>query len=182
MAPLRTILLRDITTANTANQARGHGGCGTPLPRWVRIFVASVMLTTAVAAVVTHDLLELWNTQARLELDAAEMAEAGVAFLPNAPARATLAAAHSARLCGLSRAEVVRCGAAVDRMSFNVTLRRTAPVLVFQLLGSAGVDVTVTVRVRPSAAPGNSDDGSIVLSALRRSATRFEARAATTAL
>jgi len=182
MAPLRTILPRDITAANPANQARGHGGRGTPLLRWVRIFVASVMLTTAAAAVVTHDLLALWNTQGRLEIDAAEMAEAGVAFLPGAPASAMLAAAHSARLCGLSRAEVVHCGAAADRMSFNVMLRRTAPVLVFQLLGSAGVDVTVTARVRLSAAPGNSDDGSIVLSALRRSATRFDARPAATAL
>ena len=115
---------------------------------------------------VTHDLLVLWDTQTRLELDAAHMAAAGVEFLPGAPARATIAAAHSAALCGLSPSEVVRAGAASDRMSFNVTVRRTAPVLLLRLLGVAGVNVTAlaTAKVRPSTTPRNSG-GPMVLSA-----------------
>lgn len=161
-------------TANQGYQARRHGGFGTPLPRWVRIFVASVILTTAAAAPVTHDLLVLRDTQTRLELDAVHMAAAGVEFLPNAPARATLAAAHSAALYGLSRSEVVHGGAASDGMSFDVTLERRAPVLLLRLFGVAGVNVTAlaTAKVHPSAAPRNSGDP-MVLSALRAPASRF---------
>jgi len=138
--------------------ARRRGGFGAPLPRWARNFIASVILITGAAALVTHDLLAVWNTQTRLELDAAHMAAAGVEFLPGAPARATLAAAHSAALCGLSPSEVVRAGAASDGMSFNVTVRRTAPVLLLRLLGVAGVNVTAlaTAKVRPSATPRDS--------------------------
>jgi hypothetical protein len=72
----------------------------------------------AAAGFVTHDLLAMWDTQTRLELDAAHMAAAGVEFLPGAAARATLAAAHSVALCGLSPS-VVHADAASDRMSFN---------------------------------------------------------------
>jgi hypothetical protein len=61
-----------------------------------------MLLITAAAALVTHDLLAVWNMQTRLELDAVHMAAAGVEFLPGAPARATLAAAHSAALCDLA--------------------------------------------------------------------------------
>ena len=116
------------------------------------------MLITVAAALVTHDLLSVWNTQTRLELDAVHMAAAGVEFLPGAPARATLAAAHSAALCGLSPSEVVRAAAALDGMSFNVTVRGTAPVLLLRLLGVAGVNVTAlaTAKVRPSATPRKS--------------------------
>jgi hypothetical protein len=123
------------------------------------------MLIVAAAALVTHDLLAVWNTRTRLGLDAARMAVAGAEFLPDAPARATLAAAHSAALCGLSPWEVVRAGAAPDRMSFNVTVRSTAPVLVLRLLGVAGVKVTAlaTAKVRPPTTPRGSD-GSMVLS------------------
>ena len=97
----------------------------------------------------------MWNTQTRLELDAVHMAAAGVEFLPGAPARATLAAAHSAALCGLSPSEVVRAAAALDGMSFNVTVRGTAPVLLLRLLGVARVNVTAlaTAKVHPSATP-----------------------------
>jgi hypothetical protein len=161
-------------TANQGHQARRHGGFGTPLPRWVRIFVASVMLTTAAAAPVTHDLLVLRDTQTRLELDAVHMAAAGVEFLPGAPARATLAAAHSAALYGLRRPEVVHAGAASDGMSFDVTLQRTAPVLLLRLFGVAGVNVTATAKVHPSATPRTSGDP-MVLSVLRAPASRFNA-------
>ena len=118
------------------------------------------MLITAAAALVTHDLLAVWNTQSRLELDAVHMAAAGVEFLPGAPARATLAAAHSAALCGLSPSEVIRAAAALDGMSFNVTVRGTAPVLLLRLLGVAGVNVTAlaTAKVHPSATPRKSGD------------------------
>jgi hypothetical protein len=148
-----------MTVANQTEQARRRRGFGAPLPRWARIVVASVMLVTAAAAVVTHDLLALWNTRARLERDAIYMAVTGVAFLPGAPARATLAAAHSAALCGLSRFEVLHADAAADRMSFSVTLQGTAPMLVLRMLRSAGVNVTVlaTARVRPSVAPPDSN-------------------------
>ena len=107
----------------------------------------------------------MWNTQTRLELDAVHMAAAGVEFLPGAPARATLAAAHSAALCGLSPSEVVRAAAALDGMSFNVTVRGTAPVLLLRLLGVAGVNVTAlaTAKVHPSATPRKSG-GPMVLS------------------
>lgn len=159
--------------------ARRRGGFGAPLPRWARIFIASVMLITAAAALVTHDLLVLWDTQTRLELDAAHMAAAGVEFLPGAPARATIAAAHSAALCGLSPSEVVRAGAASDRMSFNVTVRRTAPVLLLRLLGVAGVNVTAlaTAKVRPSTTPRNSGSP-MVLSAWSVGTARARARGA----
>jgi hypothetical protein len=125
-----------------------------------------MMLITAAAGGITHDFLAVWDTQTRLELDAVHMAAAGVEFLPGAPARATLAAAHSAALCGLSPSEVVHADAASDGMSFNVTVHRTAPVLFFRLWGVAGVDVTAqaTARVRPSATPRNSG-GPMVLSA-----------------
>jgi len=158
--------------ANPGHQAHRYGGFGTPLPRWVRIFVASVMLDTAAAALVTHDLLAMWNTEARLKFDAVRMAAAGVAFLPGAPARATLAAAHSAALCGLTRLEVVHAEAAPDRMSFEVTLHRIAPLVVLRLLGLSGVNVTATARVRPSATPRDSGDP-MVLSVLRPPAARF---------
>jgi hypothetical protein len=159
-----------MTATNPGHQARRHGGFGTPLPRWARIFVASVMLTTATAALVTHDFLAMWNTEARLKLDAVRMAVAGVAFLPDAPARAMLAAAHSATLCGLSRLEVVHAEATSDRMSFEVTLHCTAPLLVLRLLGLSDVSVTATARVRPLRTPLQSG-GSMVLSALRTPAT-----------
>lgn len=126
-----------------ATLARARGGFGTPLPRWAKIFMASVMLTTAMAALVTHDLLVRWEVQARLQVDATRMAVAGAVFLPGAPARATLAAAHSAELHGLRSSEVVHADAASDRMSFNVTLTRAAPVLLLWLLGAAGTSVTV---------------------------------------
>lgn len=157
----------DSPLAGRARPARRHGGFGTPLPRWARIVVASVLLTTAAAAVVTHCLLTLWNTRTRMEIDAAHMAAAGAAFLPGAPARALRAAVGSAVLRGLSPQEVIRAGAAPDRMSFSVTLRSTAPSLMLRLLRSAGVDVTATVRARPSAIPRGADGAPITLSALR---------------
>ena len=163
----------------SANQARRHGGFGTPLPRWVKIFVASVMLTTAAAALVTHDLLVRWDAQARLQIDATRMAVAGAVFLPGAPARATLAAAHSAELSGLSRSEVVHAGAAPNHMSFSVRLKRTVPVLILRLLGSTGTSVTVqaTATVHPYA-PLRQTGGSMVLSALHAPAMRLSARLA----
>ena len=144
-----------------------RGGCGAPLPRWARTFIAGMLLITAAAALVTHDLMAVWNMQTRLELDAVHMAAAGVEFLPGAPARATLAAAHSAALCGLSPSEVVRAAAALDGMSFNVAVRGTAPVLLLRLLGVAGVNVTAlaTAKVHPSATPRKSG-GPMVLSGL----------------
>jgi hypothetical protein len=159
------------TAGNQGGRARCYGGFGTPLPRGVRIFIASMILITAVAGVVTHDLLAVLDTQTRLELDAAHMAAAGVEFLPGAPARATLAAAYSAARCGLSPSEVIHADAAADRMSFNVTVQRTAPLLLLRLLGG---DMTVTAlataKVRPSATPPNSggprsSGGPMVLSA-----------------
>ncbi len=164
-----------MTATNPGHQARRHGGFGTPLPRWARIVVASVMLTTAVAALVTHDFLAMWHTEARLRFDAVRMAVAGVAFLPDAPARATLAAAHSAALCGLSRLEVVHAAAASDRMSFEVTLHRTAPLLVLRLLGVSDVSVTATARVRPPVTPHQAG-APTVLSALRAPALLSAAR------
>ena len=155
-----------MTAANPDHQARRHGGFGTPLPRWARIFVASVMLTTAAAALVTHDLLVRWDMQRRLQVDASRVAIAGAVFLPGAPARATLAAAHSAALCGLSPLEVVHADPASDRISFDVTLHRTVPLLVLRLLGLSDVSVTATARVRPLGTPHQSG-GSMVLSALR---------------
>jgi hypothetical protein len=156
------------TTANQGCRARCHRGFGTPLPRWVRIFVVSVMLTTAVAAVVTHDLLVRWDAQTRLQIYATRMAIAGAVFLPGAPERATLAAAHSAELSGLGRSEVVHAGAAPNRMSFSVRLERTAPVLLLRLLGSTGTSVTAqaTATVHPYA-PSRQTRGSMVFSALR---------------
>ena len=137
------------------DRANRRDGFGTPLARWVRIFVASVIVTTAAGALVTHDLLARWDVRARLQVDATRMAIAAAVFLPDAPARATLAAARSAEVDGLSRAEVVRAEAAADAMSFSVTLSRTAPVLLLRLLGSAGSLVTVhaTARVHPYALP-----------------------------
>jgi hypothetical protein len=149
--------------------ARRHGGFATPLPRWVRIFVASVMLTTAVAALVTHDLLLRWDAQTRLQIDATRMAIAGAVFLPGAPERATLAAAHSAELSRLGRSEVVHAGPAPNRMSFSVRLKRRVPVLLLRLLGSTGTGVTAqaTATVQPYA-PSRQTGGSLVFSALRR--------------
>jgi hypothetical protein len=149
--------------------ARRHGGFTTPLPRWVRIFVASVMLTTAVAALVTHDLLLRWDAQSCLQIDATRMAIAGAVFLPGAPERATLAAAHSAELSRLGRSEVVHAGPAPNRMSFSVRLERRVPVLLLRLLGSTGTSVTAqaTATVQPYA-PSRQTGGSLVFSALRR--------------
>jgi hypothetical protein len=165
----------DRPAAATMNSDRPHrhGGFGIPLPRWVRIFVASVMLTTGAAALVTHDLLARWDLQASLQVDATRMAIAAAIFLPDAPARAMLAAARSAKVDGLSHAEVVRAEAAADGMSFSVTLRRPAPVLLFRLLGSRGTLVTVhaTARVRPYAPPRRRD-GQIALWTL---STRLQA-------
>ncbi len=145
---------------------RRRGGLSIPLPPWLRIFIAGMTLIMMAAGGVTHDLLTVWSTQTRLELDAARMAAAGIEFLPGAPARARLAAARSAVLCGLSPSEVVHAGAGSDRMSFDVTVQRTAPVLFFRLLGVSGVDLTAhaIARVLPSPAPPNSG-GPTVLSA-----------------
>jgi hypothetical protein len=156
------------TTGPDANLTTAHrrSGFGAPLPRWVRIFVASMTLVMAAAGGITHDLLTVWETQTRLEFGAAHMAAAGVEFLPGAPARAALAAAHSAALCGLSPSEVVCADAASDRMSFNVTVQRTAAVLFSRLLGVTGVDVTAqaTARVLRSSAPRNVGGPTIVSS------------------
>ena len=129
----------------------------------------SVMLTMAVAAVVTNDLLVRWDAQTRLQIYATRMAIAGAVFLPGAPERATLAAAHSAELSGLGRSEVVHAGAALNHMSFSVRLKRTVPVLILRLLGSTGTSVTVqaTATVHPYA-PLRQTGGSMVLSALQR--------------
>jgi hypothetical protein len=107
-------------------EARRHGGFGTPLPRWARIFVASVMLITAAAALVTHDLLVRWDAQTRLQIDATRMAIAGAVFLPGAPERAMLAAAHSAELSRLGRSEA---GAMADYglRIFRYGVTATAP-------------------------------------------------------
>jgi hypothetical protein len=149
----------DLKAAASPGQTRYRGGFGTPLPRWARIVIASVLLTTSAAAVVTHDLLALWNTRARLQIDAIHMAVAGVGFLPGAPERGVRAAVHSAALSGLSRSEIVQVAAAPDGMSFQVTLRSTARVLVLQFLMETDVDVTATARVRPHAAPSRPDSG-----------------------
>jgi hypothetical protein len=166
---------RDRPGAGARNPDRANrrgGGFGTPLARWVRIFVASVIMTTAAGALVTHDLLARWDVRARLQVDATRMAIAAAVFLPDAPARARLAAAHSAEVDGLSRAEVVHAAAASDAMSFSVTLSRTAPVLLLRLLGSAGSLVTVhaTARVHRYALPRPSG-GQIALS-MRRAARK----------
>jgi hypothetical protein len=124
------------------------------------------MLSTAVAALVTHDLLLRWDVQTCLQIDATRMAIAGAVFLPGAPERATLAAAHSAELSRLGRSEVV--GAAPNRMSFSVRLKRRVPVLLLRLLGSTGTSVTAqaTATVQPYA-PSRQTGGSLVFSALR---------------
>ena len=150
----------DMATATAAQGGRAcpHGGFDTPLQRWVIIFIAGMMLVTAAAGVVTHDLLAVLDTQTRLELDAAHIAAAGVEFLPGAPARATLAAAYSAARCGLSPSELIQADAASDRMSFNVTVQRKAPLLLLRLLsGDMIMTALATAKVRPSATPPNSD-------------------------
>ena len=149
----------DTPPAGPVRPARRHGGFGTPLPRWARIVIASVFLTTAAAAVVTHGLLMRWNTQTRLELDAIRAAADGAAFLPGAPARALSAAIDSAELRGFSRPDVAHVDVAADRMSLSVTLRRTAPSLMLRLLHSASVDATATVRVRRFAIPRRKSSG-----------------------
>jgi hypothetical protein len=101
-----------------------------------------------------------------MEVEAAQVAAAGAAFLPRAPALASRAAARSAALRGLSPHEVTYAGASADRMSFSVTLRCMAPSMMLRLLRSAGVDVTATVRARPSAIPRGSDGAPLTLSAL----------------
>jgi len=164
----------DTTAAKAGHQTRRHRGFGTPLPRWVRILVASVMLTTGAAGLVTQDLFMRWEMQARLQVDATRVAIAGAVLLPGAPERAALAAAHSAALCGLTRSEVVHAGSASDRMSFEVTLHRTAPLLVLRLFGLSGLSVTATARVHPHA-PRRRADGSMVLSGLDAFAPRFNA-------
>jgi hypothetical protein len=85
------------------------------------------------------------------------------------PARATLAAAHSAEQCGLSSSEVVHAGAALDRMSFRVSLRRPAPVLILRLLGSTGTSVTATATAtaHPPAEPHDALGVPMTLTALR---------------
>jgi hypothetical protein len=159
----------EVTSGRRVNQARRHPRSRTPLPRWVRIFIATVMLTTGAVTAVTRDILLRWETQMRLQVDANRMAIAGAVFLPDTPARATLAAAHSAEQCGLSSSEVVHAGAAPDRMSFSVALRRTAPVLILRLLGSAGVSVTATATAtaHPPAKPHNAFGVPMTLTALR---------------
>jgi hypothetical protein len=159
----------EATSGGRVNQTRRHRGFGTPLPRWVRIFVATVMLTTGAVTAVTRDILVRWETQIRLQVDANRMAIAGAVFLPDTPARATLAAADSAEQCGLSSSEVVHAGAALDRMSFSVSLRRTAPVLILRLLGSAGTNVTAaaTATAHPPAKPHNAFGVPMTLTALR---------------
>ncbi|HEY2523686.1 MAG TPA: hypothetical protein VGI29_01425 [Candidatus Binataceae bacterium] len=149
----------------SSDRPHRRGGRGSPLARWVRIFVATVMLTTGAGALVTHDLLARWDLQVRLQLDATRMVIAAAVFLPDAPARAMHAAARSAEVHGLSREEVVRAEAAPDRMSFSVTLRRSAPVLLFRLLGSRGALVIVhaVARVHPYAPP-RRPGGQIALS------------------
>jgi hypothetical protein len=149
----------DTPPAGPARPARRHGGFGTPLPRWARIVIASVFLTTAAAAVVTHVLLMRWNAQTRLELDAIRAAADGAAFLPGAPTRALSAAIESAELRGLSRPDVAHVDVAPDRMSLSVTLRRTAPSLMLRLLHSASVDATATIRVRRFAIPRRKSPG-----------------------
>ena len=140
-----------------------------PLPRWVRIFIATVMLTTGALTAVTRDILVRWDLQMILQVDADRMAIAGAVFLPDTPARATLAAAHSAEQCGLSRSEVVHAGAAPDRMSFRVSLRHTAPVLILRLLGSTGTSVTATATAtaHPPAEPHDALGVPMTLTALR---------------
>jgi hypothetical protein len=123
------------------------------------------MFTTGAAASVTHDLLMRWNTQTQLQVDATRIAIAGAVFLPGAPARAMKAAAHSASLCGIDRLEVVQSEAASDRMSFEVTLRRTVPLQVLWLLGMSAVSASAIATVHPMA-PRRQADSTIVLSAL----------------
>jgi hypothetical protein len=152
--------------AGSARTARRRGGFGTPLPRWARIVFVSVLLTTAAADLVTRSLITLWTTRTRMEIEAVQVAAAGAAFLPGAPARASRAAARSAALRGLSPHEVTYAGASADRMSFSVTLRCMAPSLMLRMLRSAGVNVTATVRARPSAIPRGPDGAPMTLSAL----------------
>jgi hypothetical protein len=158
----------DRPLAGPARPVRRHGGFGTPLPRWARIVIASVFMTTAAAAVVTHVLLVRWNAQTGLELDALRAAADGAAFLPGAPSRALSAAIESAELRGFGRPDVAHVDVAPDRMSLSVTLRRTAPSLMLRLLHSASVDATATASVRRFAVPRRykSPAASMDLSAL----------------
>jgi hypothetical protein len=135
----------------------------------VRIFIATVMLTTGTVTAVTRDILVRWDLQMILQVDADRMAIAGAVFLPDTPARATLAAAHSAEQCGLRSSEVVHAGAAPDRMSFSVSLRRSAPVLILRLLGSTGTSVTATATAtaHPPAKPHEALGVPMTLTALR---------------
>ena len=165
----------EVSSGGGIGQALGHPGFRTPLPRWVRIFIATVMLTTGAATAVTRDVLVRWETQMLLQADANRVAIAGALFLPDSPARATLAAVHSAEQCGLSSSEVVHAGAAPDRISFNVSLRRTAPVLVLRLLGSAGTNVTATATAHRSAKPHDAFGVPMILTALRMRAVPFAA-------
>jgi hypothetical protein len=163
-------------------QALGHPGLRIPLPRWVRIFIATVMLTTAAATAVTRDVLVRWETQMLLQADANRVAIAGALFLPDSPSRATLAAVHSAEQCGLSSSEVVHAGTAPDRISFNVSLRRTAPVLILRLLGSAGTNVTAMATAHRSAKPHHAFGLPMTLTALRMRAVQSAASVRTALL
>src|ERR1700687_5635175 len=158
----------EATNGGRVQQARRHPGFGTALPRWVRIFIAT-MLTTGAVTAVTRDIVVRWDLQMILQVDADRMAIAGAVFLPDTPARATLAAAHSAEQCGLSSSEVVHARAALARMSFRVSLRRTAPVLILRLLGSTGTSVTATAAAtaHPPAEPHDALGVPMTLTALR---------------
>ena len=147
-----------------ADDAPRRRGLGTPLPRWARIFILAVMLTTSLAGLVTHDLLLRWNAESCLRVEATGMAIAGASFLPTAPERALAAAAHSASMFGLAAAQIVDVAPAGDRMSFRVTLKQSVPVLLFGMLGSAGSTVTVkaTATVHPYAAPLQADRATVL--------------------
>jgi hypothetical protein len=136
------------------------------------------MLTTGMATLVTRDLLMRWNTQTQLQVDATRMAVAGAVYLPSAPARARLAAAHSAALCGLVPSEVVSAGTTSDRMSFHVTLRRSAPLLFLRLLGLSGVSATATATVHPYV-PQSPVNGAMMRSVLGPAAARLFAAVST---
>ena len=141
-----------------------HGGFGTPLPRWVRIFIAERDARYRGGGVVTHDLLAVGCTGPPAELRRPAWLSAGVEFLParpNAP-RLRRPIRPSVRASAFG---VIQADAASNRMSFSVTVQRTAPLLLLRLLGSTGTSVTAqaTATVHPYP-PSRQTGGSMVFS------------------
>jgi hypothetical protein len=130
--------------------------------RTILILAILAVFTSAASLTLSRDLLVRYQTQAQLQAAADSAAAAGAAWLPAWPQGAIRAATLMAERSGVRDSEIVTAAAAGNGMSFKVSLRRPAPVILLGLIGYGRAEVTVVATMPARALQPAGHDGLLV--------------------